>query len=229
MRTDGAILSHADYNQLFSAITCEDQPVEILHLADLYVPTGKIVTTDPLVVPDLLPLARSIPPGVYPVTLVIVDKGRGGERVAVARLQVSSSKAVRWELALREGEDFQSIPEGADFTGFPVDAGLGAFYDVETSRFYNEFLDKFHIQNPVGNIYDDFFAERFLQNSRRPEDPAYPGDWLNFHLPNHPKHNVAMFQSGWGDGVYPSYWGLDEAGSITDLVIDFHVVLLPPE
>lgn len=33
--------------------------------------------------------------------------------------------------------------------------------------------------------------------------------------------HIPMFQSGFGDGVYPVYWGLDENGEICQLVIQF--------
>ena len=36
--------------------------------------------------------------------------------------------------------------------------------------------------------------------------------------------NVAMFSSGWGDGFYASWFGLDEAGRVVALVTDFGVV-----
>jgi hypothetical protein len=36
-----------------------------------------------------------------------------------------------------------------------------------------------------------------------------------------------MFQSGYGDGSYPSYWGLDKNGEVLSLVIDFLVLLVP--
>lgn len=38
-----------------------------------------------------------------------------------------------------------------------------------------------------------------------------------------------MFQSGYGDGVYPAYWGMTKNNEIISLVIDFHVLLLPDE
>jgi hypothetical protein len=36
-----------------------------------------------------------------------------------------------------------------------------------------------------------------------------------------------MFAPGYGDGVYPAYWGVDTHGKAINLVIDFHVLLLP--
>ncbi|WP_225764994.1 DUF4241 domain-containing protein [Inquilinus sp. Marseille-Q2685] len=36
--------------------------------------------------------------------------------------------------------------------------------------------------------------------------------------------NVAMFSSGWRDGFYASYFGLDETGRVVALVTDFGVV-----
>jgi hypothetical protein len=35
--------------------------------------------------------------------------------------------------------------------------------------------------------------------------------------------NIAIFSSGWGDGYYPAFWGLDKFGKPLVLVIDFFV------
>ncbi len=34
-------------------------------------------------------------------------------------------------------------------------------------------------------------------------------------------HGLVVFTSGWGDGVYPSYWALDTSGISVALVTDF--------
>ena len=34
-------------------------------------------------------------------------------------------------------------------------------------------------------------------------------------------HGLVVFTSGWGDGVYPSYWALDTSGIPVALVTDF--------
>ncbi|MCF6140829.1 DUF4241 domain-containing protein [Flavobacterium sp. K77] len=36
-----------------------------------------------------------------------------------------------------------------------------------------------------------------------------------------------MFQSDYGEDYYPAYWGIDENGAITSLVLDFFVLDLP--
>lgn len=46
------------------------------------------------------------------------------------------------------------------------------------------------------------------------------GDWLNWQLPG-TEYHIPIFQSRFGDGVYPVYWGFDEHGAICQLVIQF--------
>ena len=35
--------------------------------------------------------------------------------------------------------------------------------------------------------------------------------------------DAVMVQAGYGDGVYPVYWGVAKDGTITDLLVDFLV------
>jgi hypothetical protein len=86
-----------------------------------------------------------------------------------------------------------------------VDAGLGGFFDEQAGIAYNRFVDAWHLQNPNGNIYDDFFADEFKKNATDLNDPNDYGDWINFTIPG-TDLNITMFQSGYGDGVYPAYW-----------------------
>ncbi len=222
-------LSHADYNVIFRSTVVDEMPVERMRLTELYVPTGEIVATDPLVVPDLKPFTRRVPPGTDPVDLYIAQTPQSGPRIAIAVLTFCEGTAARFELALKEGETLNELEKPGDFFGFPVDAGLGAFYDQQTSILYRKFTDEFYAKSPDGNIYDDFFADKFKANALNPDDPNDVGNWLDFHLPDSPMHNIAMFSSGYGDGVYPAYWGIGADGKLVNLVIDFHVLLLPDE
>lgn len=227
-RTVTEKLSHADYNILFDNNVVEDMAIEVLEIGTLNVPTGQIVVCDPLVVPETEPLSRTVLPGKYPVKIYVAKTGDSGDRYAVAKLEISSRRAEKWVLALRDGEDFSELKEPSDFFGFPVDAGLGGFFDNEAGRAYNEFLDDFYSKHPDDNIYDDFFAAEFKKNAIDPDDPDDYGNWVNFTIQN-TDLNVMMFQSGYGDGVYPAYWGVTNDNEIVSLVIDFFVLLLPED
>ncbi|MCY7694917.1 DUF4241 domain-containing protein [Bacillus altitudinis] len=78
----------------------------------------------------------------------------------------------------------------------------------------------------IGNIeitsaHNDFyfyeeFAEALEQNYK------LTWDWLVTRF--HDKVDIAMFTTGFGDGMYPSFWGLDENGELACLVTDFLIM-----
>lgn len=68
---------------------------------------------------------------------------------------------------------------------------------------------------------DDYFASLLEESYKK--YPGYQrdgGDFLNWTIPGTDK-NVVIFASGWGDGVYPCYWGYDRNGKICSLTISF--------
>ena len=68
-----------DFNQIIYENNVDKILIEKIRLTDLYVPCGKIVITDPLVIPDLSPLRKKIKPGFYPVILNIVKSEAWGD------------------------------------------------------------------------------------------------------------------------------------------------------
>ena len=46
------------------------------------------------------------------------------------------------------------------------------------------------------------------------------GDWLNWSIPE-TELNIPIFASGWGDGVYPVYFGYDDNDEICGVYILF--------
>ena len=55
------------------------------------------------------------------------------------------------------------------------------------------------------------------------ENPLFQiecGDWINFKIPN-TDLSVPMIQSGWGDGLYPVYFGYDENNEVCEIVIEY--------
>lgn len=220
------ILSHADYNLIFENDEVENTPIELLEIGELNVPSGEIVVCDPLVYSNTLPLSKKVKPGKYPIKIYIAKTKESGDRYAIAKLEFNENKAEKWVMALRTEDDINELTDDADYFGFPVDAGLGGFFDFQAGKEYQKFESDFMKANPDGNIYDDFFASEFKKNAKDQNNPKDIGDWINFSLPNS-ELNITMFHSGYGDGMYPSYWGIDKEGEIVSLVIDFLVLFVP--
>lgn len=224
---DGEHLSSVDYNIVFENKVVDGDSVQVLEIGQLEVPSGQIVVCDPLVVPDMLPLNKKVPPGRYPIIIYIAQTKESGDRYAIAKLEFNTKKADKWVLAVTDSQDVSLLKGKEEFFGFPVDAGLGGFFDYQAGLAYNRFIDDFMKKYPNGNIYDDLFAAEFKKNADDPNDPKDYGNWINFKIPN-TNFNITMFQSGYGDGYYPAYWGMTKDNEIVSLVIDF-LVLLSPE
>ncbi len=57
--------------------------------------------------------------------------------------------------------------------------------------------------------------------TRAREHPRYQregGDWANWTVPG-TECNLAVFAAGWGDGVYPVYFGYDAQGTVCGVYV----------
>ncbi len=140
----------------------------------------------------LFPLARTVPPGNYPVEVAVVF-----ERHAVLRVQLGDGTApvARYAPA--------STLEG----GFvlPVDAGNLAVLDATV----------------LAGLAARDKERAFSAYASLAERPAV--HWLDF---GHP-HGGVVVDSGWGDGAYPVYWGLDHDDRVLALYLDFRLAEPP--
>ncbi|OWV90047.1 hypothetical protein ATY75_15710 [Rhizobium sp. N122] len=185
--------------------------IGVIHIGNVELPSGRIVAADPLAQPDRPALARTVAPGDYPVTLY---KAFG--RIAAAGMRFAEGKPDHWELAVLPGQDVATLKDGEVF-GYPVDAGLGCYMDADTLDLIGEREAQAQAQKPDADInyYDDVLAADLDANKG-----AYA-----LHRPVAGKRgNVAVFWSGWGDGFYPVFWGLDKDGRALVLLTDFSVV-----
>lgn len=180
--------------------------IKRIAMGDLQLPTGEIVACDVLVTPDWEPVERKVPPGVYPVTLY---EAQG--RIAAAVLRFGEGAPVSWEIATIPGQDVSTLKDD-EIVGYPVDAGTGSFFDKTALAAISERERLEKVKKPdYSNYYDDVLADE------------YDDYVMHRPLPDNPI-NVAVFHSGWGDGFYASYWGLDAAGKPLVLLTDFEVL-----
>jgi hypothetical protein len=180
-------------------------------LGDLDLPTGAIVAADPAVQPERPAFARTVTPGRYAVTIY-----KAQDRVAMTELRFASGTPTRWQMAIVPGQDASTLKDDEIF-GYPVDAGLGCFMDVKGRDAFlkRDAQEQARLGSKYVSSYDDVIAG--------PLDANGSNEVMLQPLPDEPV-NIAIFQSGWGDGFYASYWGLDDAGSPLLLVTDFGVI-----
>lgn len=177
-------------------------------VGELRVPSGRIAVGDPFTTSFGGPppvLARRAPKGRFPVELAIARFENGDARVACARVRFAGdgAPAVRWEPAGFEGD---APPEGDAIPGYGVDAGMGCFFDAEAAK---------------GDL-DEETTEAWLAAC-----DTSSVDTFTSHVADVGDANVVMFSSGWGDGFYASFWGLDAHDGLVELVTDFEILIGP--
>ena len=78
--------------------------LERRRVGDLHLPTGRLVTCDPLESPETEPFAVTVPIGTFPV-YAIVAKMRDQTRTAFVVVEFSENRPHRWEIAQLEGDE----------------------------------------------------------------------------------------------------------------------------
>lgn len=192
--------------------------VELRHepLGEVVFPTGRIVACDPLVSPEISPFVTAVNPGRYPLVLSVAHfcnqyDGQNDVRVAYAVLLIASTaQVIRWEMAVRPGQDASTLDHG-DIFGYGVDSATGTLADVAAMEALRRRFD----ENPD---YSDAIVNQMYPNRVRPS----PG--LLLTLDEETGLNAPFFETGWGDGFYASYFGYDASGAATCLVTDFGIV-----
>ncbi|MEV4345051.1 DUF4241 domain-containing protein [Actinoplanes sp. NPDC049596] len=186
--------------------------LQAVDLEPVVLPSGRVVGCDPLVGADSAePFTVGVPPGTYGlrawVATVSSVRGRPQTRTAALQLIVDERPAVRWEMALIDGQEVTGLADDG-YLGYPVDAGAGALADEVAVRAVSDWG------------YDEV-EELFI-----PDELPPPPSALGGVVDKPTGANIVSVSTGWGDGVYPTYIGYAADGAITGFVTDFLVVPL---
>ncbi|MBN3899128.1 MAG: DUF4241 domain-containing protein [Nostoc sp. NOS(2021)] len=178
---------------------------------ELVLISGKLLACDPLTLWNPEAFTGSFLPGRYPVILSVAHihnkNGRNDKRVAYAMLQLSEEPAVRWEIAAISSQNLNSLEEAQIF-GYGVDSGTGCFMDASVAEIIDELEENWNTQ--------------LLKELRKNYSPTW--DWANLSVGELNQANVIAFSSGWGDGVYATYFGYNASHKIVNVITDFEVV-----
>jgi hypothetical protein len=179
---------------------------------ELVLPTGRIVASDVFLL-STEPFLTIVAPGRYPVSVLsaTVDQGVGSD-VAAAMLRLAPGDPVSWQMALVAGQDVTTLEPGT-FFGYGVDSGTGCFASIEA-------VERVAAQP----AFDDYSAR--VQAAMFPTADARTL-FVDIVVDPATGANVIGFPSGFGDGGYPSWFGLDAGGVPLVLVTDFGIVDAP--
>jgi hypothetical protein len=109
--------------------------MEVVPIAELCLPTGKIVAADPGNLDQRVEayFGRLVPPGRYPVDLAIRHTGKiGGKRkladTACMRVRFRDAPVAEWVIATTRDQDPDDL-RPFQIYGYGVDVGMGSFAD----------------------------------------------------------------------------------------------------
>jgi hypothetical protein len=107
-------------------------------------------------------------------------------------------------------QDASTLGDGEIF-GYGVDAGTGCFMAPEAGALLAQRMDR-----------EDAYFERMSEEMQKTYRHTW--SWANILPEPMGQLGILAFSSGYGDGVYASYLGLDASGNPVCLVTDFGVV-----
>ena len=183
-----------------------------LHVTDLLLPTGHLVACDPVAYFEPQPFRQTCPPGRYQVYVHLLPKE---ERLAYAELRLRDAPISRWELAVTAQQDPSTLAADEVF-GYPVSAGLGCFMDQTTVALLDQ--HDADLQAELGDQYISYY-DNYVDDLLYTAEADYLYCTLQPYA--NQENNVAVFHSGYGDGVYATYAGLDEHGQPVKFITEF--------
>ncbi|WP_314403774.1 DUF4241 domain-containing protein [uncultured Granulicatella sp.] len=216
------LVAPMNYAEVFEKNEIHGKKLFVLEMGEIIFPTGELLVRDPLVWLSRAekPYLTKVPRGKYSIETLVAEIEEEHYRYVLTRVKFNENKPVIYYEALKGDENLEGVDNESIF-GFMVDAGLATIVDVETRDKYCDFVEKWYKENTEKNIYNDFFAKEFKENAmKNPKFQREDGDWINFKIPN-TDLSIPMIQSGFGDGLYPVYFGYDEKGNLCDIVLEY--------
>ena len=184
----------------------EAADLAVLALGIVDLPSGQFVGVDGLLLEGAA-FVPSVPPGRYPVQIVLARVPGGDERVAFMLVRLTERPAQRWSNALIEGEDPDPLAED-EVSVFEVESGVAGLFDATALAGWRAEIP--HNQGVFREL------EQVLRENRRPV-----WTWARVRAAG---GSGFLVTAGLGAGEYAAYWGRDRDDKIVSLVLDFDLL-----
>src|SRR4051794_4698421 len=194
-----------------TSLTDEGRMVTLEHLdvGELAFPTGRVAFCDPLV-GDGTMFVKVARGAVGRAWALGVRLAPDHLRVAALALDLAPGPVATWRMYVPDDE---TLEEGSIW-GFGVDAGVGCFADPAA-------IEALHAA--CARYYDQ---PGELSGPEPVVDAMYGADGSAYALiyDAEPGLQLAISESGWGDGLYATYVGTDPDGGLARLMISYDVL-----
>lgn len=183
--------------------------LEHLVVGELVFPTGRIAFCDPLV-GDGTMFVSVAAGAVGRASALGVRLAPDHLRVAALALDLAPGPVASWRMYVPDGE---TVEEGSIW-GFGVDAGVGCFADPAAIEALRSACARYYDQ--PGELTG---PEPVVDAMYRDDGSAYA---LIYDV--EPGLQLAISESGWGDGLYATHVGTDADGGLVRLIISYDVI-----
>ena len=177
-------------------------------------PSGRVCVADPYMIdPEEHTIKQAFTPGKYPVRLCLasIDNGENSDtRVASAMMVLNENEVVSWTPAQYEGvepEDDLGEDEEDESRGYGVDHATSCFVSTET----------------LAELSEDEDFEKLSDQLTQAITAADEQNKYSCEVVLNGQNMIA-FQSGFGDGFYYNWIGLDSDGQPCMLLTAFDVL-----
>lgn len=227
--------------------------ISVAEIGSLALPSGKIVVQDVGYRTELrYCLQKTFAPGNYSVSLSLACfRPEDIYVIACAKVQFSNVDPVKWEVARSDNIEYPAPTYDVD-SGCACFIDFETAWFLNQTVYPNYSTDLVHpvhgFYQPGSEEYIldfAFFADEVRDKmdengkalAERLSCQFTLNSWANLFLNEMtsfeevsdrnirrvPDTNIVVFSSGWGDGDFSSYWGLDENDQICCLVTDFFI------
>ncbi len=199
------LYASTDYSALLSGVVSSGCKLEKIDAGEITIDTGAVCFFDPYRAKPCEPFARRLPAGKYAAFMYRMQTEKGA-RIALMGLDGGNlRRAVQWELAFACEKELCKLQAQPNAVGTAIDSGLGALCDSSAFNAFSQVVeatkDTFHPLDGIAGMDGNCALVCSVKDIRLP-----------------------VCSTGWGEGYYPSYFGIDADGAVCGIVCDFCVL-----